>query len=182
MPVSDHIQVSTVLELVLVREPRKVLDIGAGYGIYGSLVRNYVPDAWIVGVEPELRYRFDDSAAPRRRDRWAAYDLVHNVVWPTMIPMPDGGFDVALMIDVLEHADASDGAAMIRDAMHAARALVVATPHDPMRWPQDDLPNPLERHVKRWPLWEIAEVVEELGLRLVAAERTPESIVVAVER
>jgi hypothetical protein len=181
VPVSDHLQIGRVLELVLQREPRKVLDVGVGHGMYGALLRNYLPDAWIVGVEPELRYRWDDRLA-RPRDRWAAYDLVHNVVWPAVIPMPDGGFDVALMVDVIEHADSSDGRAMIRDALHAARALVLATPHDPMRWPQDDLPNPLERHVRRWPLWELADVCHELGVTLVAAERLSESIVVAVER
>jgi hypothetical protein len=148
------------------------------------MLRNYLPEAWIVGVEPHLEYRF---AAARvgghpERDRWAAYDLVHNVVWPAWIPMPEGGFDVALMIDVLEHADSSDGRAMIRDAMNAARALVVATPHDPMRWPQTDLPNPLERHVRRWPLWDIAEAAEQLELRLVGAEKLVESIVVVLER
>jgi SAM-dependent methyltransferase len=200
VPVSDHLQIGRVLELVLQREPRKVLDVGVGHGMYGALLRNYLPDAWIVGVEPELRYRFEpgrpepaeappfmsgpvsDVQEGAGRDRWAAYDLVHNVVWPAVIPMPDGGFDVALMVDVIEHADSSDGRAMIRDALHAARALVLATPHDPMRWPQDDLPNPLERHVRRWPLWELADVCHELGVTLVAAERLSESIVVAVER
>lgn len=193
MPVSDHLQISRVLDQVLERAPGKVLDIGVGYGLYGMMLRNYLPDAWIVGVEPELRYRFEPARAPLDgvtaafvdaygRDRWAAYDLVHNVVWPAVIPMPDGGFDVALMIDVLEHADTSDGRAMIRDALHAARALVIATPHDPMRWPQDDLPNPLERHVRRWPLWDIAEVAEQLGVRLVGAEKLSEAIVVVLER
>lgn len=193
MPVSDHLQIGRVLECVLERSPRKVLDIGVGHGLYGALVRNYLPDAWIVGVEPELRYRFEPAHAPidgvaaafvdaYGRDRWAPYDLVHNVQWPAVIPMPEDGFDVALMVDVIEHADTSDGRAMIRDALHAARALVLATPHDPMRWPQDDLPNPLERHVKRWPLWELADVVDELELRLVSAERLVESIVVVVER
>jgi hypothetical protein len=85
---------------------------------------------------------------------------------------------VALMIDVIEHCDLELGLDMIGAALEHARALVVATPHDPMQWPQDDLPNPYERHVRRWPL---DDFCAGLGV-LAEAHYLAESIVVVLER
>lgn len=181
MPVSWHGQIGTVVDAVVRREPRRVLDIGVGWGTYGTLIRAAIPDVDLVGVEPWASYRWDHRASGQRVDRWWAYDEVAITRWP-----PEGGHwfadvDVAVMVDVLEHMDVDMGVAAMRAALDVARALVIATPHDPMRWPQDDHPNPAERHVGRWTVDDIVRL-GAVGHPIREAHHLAESIVVVLER
>lgn len=180
MPLSDHRQLGTVLDAVLKREPQDILDIGIGHGLYGTALRQYLGEhVSIMGVEPFSDYQWTAD----HRDRWWAYDVVlRGEPWPIVARhLSRPTFDIALLVDVLEHMDELTGQNAIRAALIHSRALVIATPHDPLRFPQDDLPNPLERHVRRWPLWEIAELAAAQGWALVEAERLADSVVVVLE-
>lgn len=180
MPVSWPGQMGTVVDAVTRRGARRVLDIGVGWGTYGALVRAALPDVELVGVEPWAAYQFDHRAG--RRDRWWAYDVVAPCGWPPPAGYVWGDrYDVALMVDVVEHMDEDVGVAAMVAALEVARALVVATPHDPMRWPQDDHPNPGERHVRRWSVDDVARMMVP---RYVLAEawHLAESIVLVLER
>jgi len=145
MPLSDHRQYGPVLTAVLARQPQDVLDIGMGLGLYGVLLRAHLGhDLTVVGVEPHRPYGVPG---------WDAYDAIVQDAWPlrlSAVPAPgDLPYDVALMIDVLEHYLDETAAAQAVDALvGVARALVVAYPKDALR---DDLAidypdNPYEQH------------------------------------
>lgn len=198
MPTSDHRQISTVLDLVLKREPHSILDIGVGYGKYGTLLREYLPDARIVGVEPWAKY--GDLRDDGDGDRWESYDAMLMQPWPNMSAGPTtlalAGrdiFDVALMIDVIEHYPSHGGMQDLGgqspgqlDALYAAcrvaRAVIVATPHNAMQWPQDDLPNPLEKHYPAPTINHLAYMAGKSDARLVECHWLPDSYVAVVER
>lgn len=175
MPLSWPGQIPTVLDCVLKRAPASILDVGVGFGAYGALLRQYLPDALLVGVEPFVAYR----GKGRGHNRWWAYDAVKTKPWPAAyLQLAVEGralFDVALAVDVLEHVPYDEAPAFIEALLTVARAVVIATPHDPDQWPQTDQPNPLEAHVSRWPLAAFRPYP------VVEAHHLQESIVVVLE-
>lgn len=181
MPVSWPGQIGTVVDAVVRRSPRSVIDIGCGWGVYGAVIRAALPDVDMVGVEPWPAYRWDHRGGAPRRDRWWPYDEVAVAAWPPP-PCFSGSWDVAIMVDVIEHMDAVTGSASVARALDVAPALVVATPHDPMRWPQDDHPNARERHVRRWAIDDVSFAASSAGGRVVEAYHLTESIVAVIER
>lgn len=188
MPTSDHRQISTVLDVVLKREPGAILDIGAGYGKYGNLLREYLPDATIVGVEPWEAYAETEDD----RLRWWGYDAMVMNAWPEAASQAYtvgvGEGDIALMIDVIEHWPVTPTGNLVsqltafRAALRAARCVVIATPHDAMRWPQDDLPNPGERHYQAPTIAELVWMARQEKARLAECHWFPDSYVAVVER
>ncbi len=42
MPSSQHYHISKIMDLIIALKPKSVLDIGAGYGKYGVLCREYL--------------------------------------------------------------------------------------------------------------------------------------------
>ena len=180
-PVSWPGQIGVVVDAVVRRAPSSILDIGVGWGTYGSVLRAALPAAIIDGVEPWAAYRWD-LRMPVRRDRWGAYDDVAIGLWPEVDPpVASVDYDVALMVDVLEHMGTDHGVLAMAAAMGIARALVVATPHDPMRWPQDDLPNGHEAHRRRWSVDDIARPMVS-RFAIAEAWHLSESVVVVLER
>lgn len=182
MPTSDHHQIGTVLDCVIQREPRSVLDIGIGHGKYGALLREYLPNARIIGVEPWPDYQTASTGD------WHGYQHVWWGLWPDLAPRvredsADHAYDVALMVDVIEHMDLLTGHKAIEQALRVARALVIATPHDPMGMVYVG-PNQYEQHRRRWTLNDFADVTEGIGAPpcLVDAHNLSESIVVVLEQ
>jgi SAM-dependent methyltransferase len=85
-----------------------VLDIGSGDGKLAALLRAQRPDISVRGVDVLVR---DSAAIPT--DRFDGLTIDH----------PDGAFDVALLIDVLHHAD--DPLALLREAFRVARRVII---------------------------------------------------------
>jgi 2-polyprenyl-3-methyl-5-hydroxy-6-metoxy-1,4-benzoquinol methylase len=75
------------------RAAKRVLDIGCDQGGFGKTLRQVIPDAELVGVEPVA------AAAEAARQH---YDTVHTGLFPEALP--DGEpFDAVFYLDVLEH-------------------------------------------------------------------------------
>jgi 2-polyprenyl-3-methyl-5-hydroxy-6-metoxy-1,4-benzoquinol methylase len=119
--------------------PLRVLDVGPGWGKYGTLVREYVdPDAWVEGVEAwapyvdrhRLRAKYDGLRVEDIRDTDAEYLAT---------------FDAVLMVDVIEHVPKAD-ALQVLDRIPGW--VIVSTPRHFFENPAD-LPDP-EAHVSHW--------------------------------
>lgn len=177
MPLSDHRQYSTVVDAVLRRQPRHVLDIGVGHGVYGKLIRTHMPEVLLYGFEPWLPYAgFKER---KRYRRWQDYNHVFTKAWP---PNDDDllRVDLALMIDVLEHYDGQASATRALDALvGATRAVVVAYPKDALR-PDltPDYDNPYEQH--RWQPT-LHWLADRAPWVLVEAHDLPDSVVAVLE-
>ena len=89
-----------------------VLDVGCGDGLLASAVQQRRPDLRILGIDVLVR---DQTHVPVQ-----PFDGAH-------IPMPDGGVDVVMFVDVLHHTD--DPMVLLREAGRVARTHVVIKDH-----------------------------------------------------
>jgi 2-polyprenyl-3-methyl-5-hydroxy-6-metoxy-1,4-benzoquinol methylase len=105
MPTSDHHNITAILTVISGLQPRSVLDVGCGYGKYGSLLREYL-DIWHERLEPS-QWNVSLSgieAFPRYRN--PIHDFVYDQVYygeAQQILPKLGRFDVILIADVIEH-------------------------------------------------------------------------------
>jgi hypothetical protein len=130
---------------IKMQAPRSVLDIGAGSGTYGKLMRQIVPDAYLIGVEAwepyVARFRLDQVY-----DQLIVADIVklaNEQRGPWGIPRAD----VVILGDVLEHMTedhARDVWAAARSIARKAVYLSIPIIHYPQGHEEG---NPYEEHV-----------------------------------
>ena len=157
MPTSWPSQISPIVNVILAASPRSVLDVGCGYGKYGVLCREY--------LDVMAGARAGDPHPLRRRvtidciEACAEYITpVHRYVYDSIqlgdaleiLPsLGDNYYDLALVVDVLEHFSPEEGGRFVREVTRVARAALVATPTTPM--PQSaTFGNEYERHRSYW--------------------------------
>jgi hypothetical protein len=157
MPSSWPAQIGPVLNLILAIEPRSILDIGAGFGKYGVLCREYLD------VIPGARS--GSSYPPPRRvvidciEACAEYvSPIHHYVYDrvylgdalALLPtLARGSYELALVIDVLEHFSREEGSQFMKMVLAVADTALIATPTTEM--PQGAIfGNEYERHRSRW--------------------------------
>lgn len=142
MPTSQHWQIPHVLEVIADERPTTVLDVGAGYGKFGCLAREYAAPTRVDAV---------DVTAPR----FALYDHVYlgdlrdlERVLPPDAPR----YDLALFVDVIEHFEKPEGHRVLDQLTRRARRVVVATP---LGFRKQEIPGmPYETHRSGWWPWD----------------------------
>jgi len=138
MPYSHHHQISTITDLIIQCDPRSVVDIGPGYGLYGYLCRHYlerVTGKWVSlyceepneNLHPDLTRIYN---AILKAKKFRSYSR-----------------GLTLMIDVIEHVAKSEGREMLRKAKEDSKFVIVSTPKK--FWPQDDQ-GEFDRHHCLW--------------------------------
>lgn len=132
MPISNWAQIPAIMNEVHRLQPLTVLDLGVGFGKYGPLLREVLDGmygrcrssqwtAQLVGYEAHLAYR---NAC------WETYNVVWNEDFAARpITM---GYDVALMIDSLEHLDPERGMLFLRELVARNRHVIISVPVVPM--------------------------------------------------
>lgn len=146
MPISSWQAISDITAEIVRLSPKRVLDLGIGFGMYGAICRNYLdamhgrcaPKDWqvcIEGVEVHRDYR---NAC------WWAY----NRVWKDDFePVMWEGYDLVLMIDSLEHLEPAVGRAFLEGLVARNKQVIVSVPNGPMEQGAAH-GNEYERH--RW--------------------------------
>ena len=130
MPVSVWQGMEDCLELIVERRPASVLDAGVGFGLWGTLLRQYL-DAWDGRVQPsQWTTRIDGiEIDPRRVQAHARAVYTEIVVGDVREVMPrraaEHRYDVILFGDVVEHLPKDDGFALLEAAAGLAEDLVV---------------------------------------------------------
>jgi SAM-dependent methyltransferase len=89
-----------------------VLDIGCGDGLLAQLIMQRRPDAAVSGIDVLLR---PQCQIPAR-----AFDGRH-------VPHEDGAFDVAMLVDVLHHAE--DPEVLLAEALRVSRQGILIKDH-----------------------------------------------------
>ncbi len=125
--------------------PKSVLDLGVGFGLYGAICRNYLdamhgrcdPETWearIVGFEGHAAYK---------NPTWGLYEYVYESDF-TATPLR-ATYDLVLMIDSLEHLAPDDWKPFLDGIVERNRNVIVSVPNGVMEQGAAH-GNELERH------------------------------------
>lgn len=108
------------LHLLQQIKPAKILDIGAGEGKYGKLVRAAGMDCHLTAIEFEPERRAELLALGYNEVRsQSALDLMKN---------PAETFDVVILGDVIEHMRKSEGQDLLEYLNYRATYILIVTP------------------------------------------------------
>jgi predicted TPR repeat methyltransferase len=134
---------SPFLDIVLSYVPLhvvSVVDVGAGRGVVGALMRIYREPARLVAVE-----HFDEYIAFMRKHGF--YDeIVSHDLRQRPLPFGEKEFDLAVALEVIEHLPKDDGLALLDEMVRISKQSIVSTPNEYYDQPEYDA-NPLQRHV-----------------------------------
>jgi hypothetical protein len=138
MPSSFVDSVAPIMHTIIDMVPERIVDVGPGWGKYGLMCREYLPNLkWLDAVEvPEGRCSVQDEiydhvfeGDARCFRGWRPYEL-------------------ALLVDVIEHMSKEDGHALLRRMLQAGADVLVSTPKVFVEQHDDD--NPYEEHICLW--------------------------------
>jgi len=144
MPTSEHWQIPRICDVLVRVQPRSVLDVGAGYGKFGLLAREYGNATRVDAI---------DANPPR----FAVYDQVYVGdlrAFDTLLPPEAPRYDLALFIDVIEHLEKPEAFHLLDGLTRRAREVLITTP-----WgfrPQEVPGMPFETHRSGWHPWEFS--------------------------
>jgi SAM-dependent methyltransferase len=142
LPTSEHWQIPWIVDLIVRERPTTVLDLGAGYGKYGVLAREYADLTRLDAV---------DVSPPR----YPVYDHVYVGdlrALDRLLPADAPRYDLALFVDAIEHLEKDEAWALLDTLTRRANRVLVATP-----WgfrPQEVSGQPFETHRSGWYPWE----------------------------
>ncbi len=130
MPTSHTYQINEIMELVILTEPEKVLDIGIGFGKYGFLIYERL-NLWYTDNLKNKRVAIDGIEA--FSDYISAiqkniYDTIYIDEALNAFKNISKTYDLILLIDILEHFTREEGEELIRQCLLNGRNLIVSTP------------------------------------------------------
>lgn len=133
MPTSHYHQIDQLIELIYFFQARRLLDIGIGFGKYGFLAREYLE--LLDGREQYANWQHQIDgieAFPEYVRPWheQIYDHIFRGNASEIVPTLTGTYDLALMIDVLEHFTYEDGWKLLQELFCHSRNILISTPKD----------------------------------------------------
>lgn len=118
MPVSSFAVIPYVIDKLTKNNPKTVLDLGVGNGMYGNLVKNYLPNSEVFGIEAWSGYR---------SHMWDAYNSV--IIGDIIEELPNlGTFDFIIMADVIEHFEKTKGREVVDMILSRSEHSIISTP------------------------------------------------------
>jgi trans-aconitate methyltransferase len=143
MPYSDQSFDRTIVDIVSLLKPKIVLDVGAGAGKYGRIIRSICPDVHISAIEVEEDYI-------HRFNLHGIYDeIVCGEIQKLLSPQyVEAEYDLAILGDVIEHLKKSEGIDVLNFLMYRTRWLLVVYP---VQYLQNSVDGYLhEAHISVW--------------------------------
>lgn len=111
-----------IRHIIKIVRPGRILDIGAGQGKYGKMIRELgLADAHTIAVEC-------DPALHTALLADAGYDEVWRITAQQLMDRPGENYELVIMGDVLEHLKHSDGRDLLEFLNYRARLIVIVTP------------------------------------------------------
>lgn len=126
MPIGSFSTFRDVIRLVLMHNPKTVLDLGIGHGINGAGVRNWLD----VGMEYKTHLEGVEGFN-YRSPLWDCYNVVHETTIDKFFETDSRKWDCILMTDVIEHFTKDDGVFVItrcKERLSPGGLFVVVTP------------------------------------------------------
>jgi len=152
MPTSELYQLNEIMELIVLTNPKKMLDVGVGFGKYGLLSREYL-ELWdgrekyhdwkrqIDGIEVNSAY-----ITPIHD---YAYDKLYIGNALDILPNLKTEYDLILLIDILEHFEYTEGIKILESCRRIGRNMIISTPKH-IGSQEDSFGNPFETHRFQW--------------------------------
>jgi hypothetical protein len=169
MPFSQSEQISAIVGYAHQLQPMSVLDVGAGMGVYGFLLRTHLELINLFEIDGATARLRDRSGWQRRIDgiegfagyitpvhEYAYNRLILKDAFSALAEIPPDTYDLVLAIDILEHFDKEAGKRFLAECRRVSRkSCLVSTPKEFI--PQEVEANPLEDHRSHWLLPELQE-------------------------
>jgi hypothetical protein len=152
VPSSPVQQLNTIAELIRLTDPGSMLDVGVGLGKYGLLARDYLelPRGRLQRQDWQLQI---DGIEVFRAYANPLYDYVYDQIYwgdaAEIVPALKTRYDLALLVDVLEHFDYQEGKSFLADLLRVARNALISTPKE---WEEQGplFGNQFEQHRSIW--------------------------------
>ena len=118
------------MELIVLTDPKSILDVGVGFGKYGYLSREFL-ELWdgreeycvwkrrIDGIEV-----FKDYITPIHE---FIYDHIYIGDAVDILPTLEIKYDLILLIDIIEHFDYERGMKLLEECMKRGRNVIIST-------------------------------------------------------
>lgn len=135
MPVSHTYQISKIMEAVILCEPKKVLEIGVGFGKYGVLCYERL-NLWWHGKNTEdykQKKVILDGIEIYKPYKNPLHKFIYDKVYygdalKVIKKFKDNSYDLILAIDVLEHFNEKDGKALLNLCKKISKNILISTP------------------------------------------------------
>jgi phospholipid N-methyltransferase len=141
MPYSANTLDSLTQGLIQILNPQSILDIGAGAGKYGRMVRAILPNSHITAVEIDEGYV----------EEFFLRNLYNEVIVAdatTLIENPRVCYDLVIIGDCIEHLRKSAALDLLEFLVYRSRNILVVYPY---KFVQDDVDGHMqEAHISVW--------------------------------
>lgn len=127
MPSSSPHLMSKVIEALIILDPQSLLDVGAGFGKYGVLCREYLD----YHEYPRFKRKIDAIEGFRKYltpIHTFVYDKIFVGEARKMVKKLQGKYDLALSIDMLEDLTKEDGKELIELILKKSKAVLITIP------------------------------------------------------
>lgn len=143
MPYSSEIFDGEIKEIIKKINSTNFLDLGAGAGKYGELVKAIVPQAKTIAVEIESDYIERFSLGKIYDEVWNMSVL--NLISPEYY---DKAFDLVMVGDIIEHLKKSDGTDLVNYLVYRSKWIIIEFPHHYLQNAVDGYDS--EAHISVW--------------------------------
>ncbi|MDD3774139.1 MAG: small ribosomal subunit Rsm22 family protein [Patescibacteria group bacterium] len=151
-PVSHYNQLNQISQTIASLNPKKILDIGPGFGTYGVLSREYL-EVWGKEKNYNQWQKTIDAIEVFPKYLTPLHDFIYNKIYVgnalKVLPTLKTKYDLILLIDVLEHFSCKDGQKLIYLCKKKAKNIIVSTPRR-MSDQKDTFGNSFETHLCQW--------------------------------
>jgi len=152
MPSSSYLQINEIMQLIIKTNPKKLLDIGVGFGKYGFLSREYL-ELWDSEGDYCTWERKIDGIEVFKEYITPAHNFIYDEIFIgnaiDILPTLEQKYDLILLIDILEHFDYDDGLIILKECVKRGSNIIISVPYNMLQ--QGDIyGNIYETHRFQW--------------------------------
>lgn len=158
MPSSHHYQLTPIVDLIMSLNPQSILDVGAGFGKFGVLCREYL-ELWDGRYQYTFKRKIDcveafgEYITPLHK---FIYDKIYVADIAKLINELHYTYDLVLLIDVLEHFEKQQGTDLLNKLLDKNKGVLVSTPKEFFAQ-GPGFGNDYEIHKSHWSTQELEE-------------------------